>query len=80
MLFRSHDLDQQLDPAALPLPPSLQARLDAIPTINRPAGLVLSDYVAANKQAGRLMEGMASRRACSDGGKGSAAGSSCWSI
>ena len=33
-------IDQQLDPAALPLPPSLQARLDAIPSINRPACLL----------------------------------------
>ena len=41
----------QLDPAALAIPAALQARLDAIDTINRPAGAVLADYVAANKQA-----------------------------
>jgi uncharacterized protein (DUF1800 family) len=41
----------QLDPAALPLPAALQARLDGIATINRPAGAVLADYVSANKQA-----------------------------
>jgi uncharacterized protein (DUF1800 family) len=44
-------IDQQLEPAALPLPAPLQARLDAIATINRPAGAVLAEHVAANKQA-----------------------------
>ena len=44
-------IDSQLDPAALPLPPALQARLDALDTVNRPAGAVLADYIAANRQA-----------------------------
>lgn len=43
-------IDSQLDPAAIPMPPALQARLDAIGTINRPAGAVVGDFVANNKQ------------------------------
>jgi uncharacterized protein (DUF1800 family) len=44
-------IDSQLDPAALPLPATLQARLAALDTINRPAGAVLADYVDAQKQS-----------------------------
>ena len=44
-------IDSQLEPAALPLPAALQARLDALDTVNRPAGAVLGDYVAARKEA-----------------------------
>ena len=43
-------IDSQLDPAAIPMPPTLQARLDAIGTINRPVGAVVGDFVANNKQ------------------------------
>jgi len=61
-------IDQQLDPAALPLPAPLQARLDAIPTVNRPAGPVLAEYVAANKQARDETEASkAARRAVTEG-------------
>ena len=57
----------QLDPAALPLPAALQARLDAIATINRPAGAVLGDYVEANRQArDETEESKAQRRAVSE--------------
>jgi uncharacterized protein (DUF1800 family) len=57
----------QLDPAALPLPAALQARLDGITTVNRPAGAVLADYVAANKQARDETEAAkAQRRAVSE--------------
>ena len=60
-------IDSQLDPAALPLPPALQARLDALPTVNRPAGAVLADYVEANKQAPDESEAAKEkRRAVSD--------------
>jgi uncharacterized protein (DUF1800 family) len=44
-------IDQQLDPAALPLPVTLTAQLAALDTVNRPAGAVLADYAAAQKQS-----------------------------
>ena len=44
-------IDRQLDPAAIPMPPDLQARLDALDTLRRPTGAVVADYVEANKQA-----------------------------
>ncbi|MDQ2822005.1 MAG: DUF1800 domain-containing protein [Pseudomonadota bacterium] len=46
-----HYIDQQLDPAALPLPATLTAKLATLDTVNRPAGAVLADYVAAQKQS-----------------------------
>ena len=62
-----HYIDAQLDPASMPVPPALQARLDALDTINRPAGAVLKDYVASNKQARDETEASkASRRAVLD--------------
>ena len=60
-------IDQQLEPAALALPAPLQDRLDAIATVNRPAGPVLAEYVAANRQAKDESEASkAQRRAVSE--------------
>jgi uncharacterized protein (DUF1800 family) len=60
-------IDSQLDPAALALPPALQARLDALATVNRPAGAVLAEYVEANRQArDESEESKARRRAVSE--------------
>jgi uncharacterized protein (DUF1800 family) len=60
-------IDSQLDPAAIAMPPALQARLDAIGTVNRPAGAVLGDFVAVNRQVrDETEESKAQRRAVAD--------------
>jgi uncharacterized protein (DUF1800 family) len=46
-----HYIDQQLSPAQIPFPPSLQQRLERLPAVNRPAGEMLAELVNAQNAA-----------------------------
>lgn len=55
-------IDSQLDPAALPYPPELNARLDAIGALKRPAGDMLAEFTELRRDVRDEEEGARKRR------------------
>jgi uncharacterized protein (DUF1800 family) len=55
-------LEAQLDPASIPLPPALAARLAALDTVNRSAGESVAQFVELRKDVREEEEGARQRR------------------
>lgn len=55
-------IDEQLDPASIPLPPELARRLAALDTPNRSAGSVLGEFIELRKDVRDEEEGARQRR------------------
>jgi uncharacterized protein (DUF1800 family) len=55
-------IDEQLHPEAIPMPPELSARLDALETTRRSAGGALGEYLELRKEVRNAEEGAKQRR------------------
>jgi uncharacterized protein (DUF1800 family) len=55
-------IDEQLHPEAIPIPPDLSARLDALETTRRSAGAALRDYLELRREVRNEEEGAKQRR------------------
>jgi uncharacterized protein (DUF1800 family) len=60
-------IDEQLHPEAIPLPPELTARLDALETTRRSAGGALRDYLELRRDVRNEEEGAKQRRRIEQG-------------
>jgi uncharacterized protein (DUF1800 family) len=55
-------IDEQLHPEAIPMPPELGARLDALETVQRSTGAALGEYLELRKEVRNEEEGAKQRR------------------